>query len=404
MRHMDDWVVDGSVRFRQAAGTNSRVLVANSTGVVSSLAEGIYGQFLMQGNAGLPVWNSVNVPSHSHPISEVTGLQTALDGKASTSHSHAISGVTGLQTALDGKSNTGHGHTISEIANLQTTLDGKASTSHTHSIANVTGLQTALDGKSNTGHGHTISEIANLQTTLDGKSATSHTHSGVYAPAVHYHAGSDINFGTVGTAYLPANSSSSAGIVASGSGQVNKVWKTDASGNPAWRDDATSAGGGVTSITLPTQEFDQNSTTGAITVTWDLQQERTFFAGPTIGGNAGTPVFRLLYMNDIYADCDSRLKDKVQPMSSGLSVINALNVYQWEWNGLGAFKKGRQEIGLMAHELELILPNLVSRRRVSLGENEATEIASIQPLDIIWYLVNAVKELSAKMENAIKTE
>lgn len=43
---------------------------------------------------------------HTHAISDVTGLQTALDGKASTTHSHAISDVTGLQTALDAKANS----------------------------------------------------------------------------------------------------------------------------------------------------------------------------------------------------------------------------------------------------------------------------------------------------------
>lgn len=42
--------------------------------------------------------------THAHPISDVTGLQTALNAKAALSHTHPISDVTGLQPALDSKS------------------------------------------------------------------------------------------------------------------------------------------------------------------------------------------------------------------------------------------------------------------------------------------------------------
>lgn len=40
---------------------------------------------------------------HTHSISDVSDLQTALDGKADTSHTHAISDITNLQTTLNSK-------------------------------------------------------------------------------------------------------------------------------------------------------------------------------------------------------------------------------------------------------------------------------------------------------------
>ena len=41
--------------------------------------------------------------AHSHATSDVTGLDAALAGKASTGHGHAIGDVSGLQTELDAK-------------------------------------------------------------------------------------------------------------------------------------------------------------------------------------------------------------------------------------------------------------------------------------------------------------
>lgn len=136
------------------------------------------------GGGGPATWGSI-----AGSISAQTDLSTALAGKAASSHSHGIADVTGLQTALDGKQAAGsyaaasHAHAIADVTGLQTALDGKqasgsyASATHNHAIADVTGLQTALDGKQVAGsyaaasHTHIIADVTGLQAALDGKQA-----------------------------------------------------------------------------------------------------------------------------------------------------------------------------------------------------------------------------------------
>ena len=60
--------------------------------------------------------------SHTHTKSEITNFK----------HEHSISDVTTLQTVLDGKANNTHNHSISNITNLQSTLNNKANEEHTH--------------------------------------------------------------------------------------------------------------------------------------------------------------------------------------------------------------------------------------------------------------------------------
>lgn len=117
---------------------------------------------------------------HTHVIADTSGLQTALDGKqpldADLTAIAALTGTTGLLRKsalntwlLDTASYAAvvHAHAIADVTGLQTALDGKAATAHSHTIANVTGLQSALDGKTNVGHAHAISDVTGLQAALD---------------------------------------------------------------------------------------------------------------------------------------------------------------------------------------------------------------------------------------------
>jgi hypothetical protein len=83
----------------------------------------------------------------------VTGLQTALDGKAASSHTHSISDVTGLQTALDGKASSSHTHAASDITSGTLDIARIANDAVTYAkIQNVSATDRLL-GRSSAGAG-----------------------------------------------------------------------------------------------------------------------------------------------------------------------------------------------------------------------------------------------------------
>lgn len=137
---------------------------------------------------------------HGHAIDDITGLEAALDDKASRDFV-----VDGLAT----KAEASHGHEISDVTGLQTALDGKAATSHTHIIANVTGLQSALDGKAASSHSHAISDVSGLQTALDGKMDATKRPPIITAPQSNLTAGL-IRYQNVGASGTPLSSSGTA--------------------------------------------------------------------------------------------------------------------------------------------------------------------------------------------------
>lgn len=74
--------------------------------------------------------------TNAHQISNIFGLQTELNNKASTSHSHTISNITNLQTVLDNKANVFTGYTGSIGVVIDVDFTGQTTTKKTINITN----------------------------------------------------------------------------------------------------------------------------------------------------------------------------------------------------------------------------------------------------------------------------
>ena len=112
---------------------------------------------------------------HIHPISDITGLQEAIDGKANKNHTHPISDITGLQGELDSKATPaniaasaaqlkneilgGAGGAFDTLKEFQDALGGDANFATT--------VSSRLDAKANKNHTHIIPDIAGLESALD---------------------------------------------------------------------------------------------------------------------------------------------------------------------------------------------------------------------------------------------
>lgn len=125
---------------------------------------------------------SMQPTAHTHTQSDVTGLASALSGKANEEHTHNQSDITGLSDALAGKAASNHTHGVAtttangmmsatDKAKLdgvatganKTIVDSALSTTSTNPVQNKV-INTALSGKANSSHAHTLDNVSETTT------------------------------------------------------------------------------------------------------------------------------------------------------------------------------------------------------------------------------------------------
>ena len=122
----------------------------------------------------------------------------------------------------------------------------------------------------------------------------------------------------------------------------------------------------------------------------------TGFIDPNLGG-----VYQGNNSSSWSTTSDERIKKNIVDNNIGLEKIKQITVKNFEYRtaeeitdldnpeGAAIGKEGVQ-VGVIAQEIEKILPNLVT--------TESTGVKSVNPDNLTWYLINAVKELSAKVQ------
>ena len=183
--------------------------------------------------------------------------------------------------------------------------------------------------------------------------------SGVISGSSQVNADSITNFDTNVKDKLNADT------VVSGSSQITKTLQ-----------EVTTAGNTTsTSISITNNTASTSKTTGALVVTGGIGTSGDIFAGGDVVA---------------YASSDIRLKDNVELISNPLQKINQIGGYSFVWNEEKQNIYKGTDYGVIAQEIEQILPELVDTRENGYKAVKYDKLVSL--------LIEGIKDLSKQVE------
>jgi len=90
---------------------------------------------------------------------------------------------------------------------------------------------------------------------------------------------------------------------------------------------------------------------------------------------------------------DYRLKEGVTPLTGGLEIINQIRACEFKWKSDNSIGRG-----FIAHELQAVVPEAVSGHKDAVDAEGNPEYQGVDASKLVPYLVSAVKELKARVE------
>ena len=99
---------------------------------------------------------------------------------------------------------------------------------------------------------------------------------------------------------------------------------------------------------------------------------------------------------------DERLKDNVITIDNGLSLVNQLRGVTYDWN-IGS-KQGKKDYGVIAQEVEKVLPELVKETKLPLITDNDEVYKTVDYEKIVPLLIESIKELKSEVDHLKKTK
>jgi hypothetical protein len=102
------------------------------------------------------------------------------------------------------------------------------------------------------------------------------------------------------------------------------------------------------------------------------------------------------------ASSDLRIKKDVRDFAQGLTELEKVRVVAYKYNGLGdSADDGKEYVGVIAQELEKVLPGMVSSKKAKLNRTDAaaTDIKVVDPSNFTYLLINTAKAQQRKIES-----